>query len=99
MISEWSYSYIGLETEQYRMEQKSVFDDRLPSGWMLFLPKIIKSSEVPSAFSVINLPDNKSTLIVVKNKFDGKDIKDITCANEVEMELAASGYLPRWLDL
>lgn len=99
MLTQWTYSYISLETEQYRMEQKSVFEDRLAAGWMLYLPMEINSDEVPSAAAVINFHEKKSTLIVTKNEFDGKNTEDIICANNVEMELAANGYLPKWFDV
>jgi hypothetical protein len=99
VLTQWNYSYICLETEQYRMEQKSVFEDRLAAGWMLYLPKEINCEAVPSAADVINFPENKSTLIITKNEFNGKDDKDVICANNVEMELAANGYLPKWFDL
>lgn len=99
MLTHWTYSYISLETEQYRMEQQAVFEDRLSSGWMLYLPKEIRKDEVPSATAVINFPDKKSTLIIIKNEFNGKDSNDIICANNVEIELAANGYLPKWFEL
>lgn len=99
MLTQWSYSFISLETEQYRMKQRSVFEDRLAAGWMLLLPKEISSEEVPSAADVINYPETKSTLIITKDKFDGNSDADITCANNVEIELAGNGFLPKWFDL
>jgi len=99
LLTPWKYRYILIETEQYRMEQKAVFDDRLPAGWMLYLPKIIECREVPSASEIIYLPGKTGTVIITKDEFNGKNEMDITCANNVEIELAANGHLPKWLDL
>ncbi|WP_392433411.1 hypothetical protein ACF3VQ_03415 [Yersinia sp. HM-2024] len=33
----WFFKYILLDTEQYRFNQRDVFDDRLLVGWMLYL--------------------------------------------------------------
>lgn len=98
-LKHWTYSYISLETEQYRMEQRSVFEDRLSAGWMLYLPEEISSNEVPSAADIVHFPERKSTLVITKNEFDGKNESDIICANNVEIELSENGHLPKWLDV
>ncbi|MEG0205986.1 MAG: Imm52 family immunity protein [Citrobacter sp.] len=90
----WYFRYILLDTEQYRFNQREVFDDRLPVGWMLYLPVKIKHEHVPSAFKVFDIEKNSGTIVVSKSVFDGKEPFDITCANNVEIELAANGLLP-----
>lgn len=98
-LSAWKYKYILIETEQYKMEQRSFFEDRLPVGWMLYLPIIIDPKEIPSALQVINTLENPSTIIITNNTFDGKNANDILSANNIEIELAAHGYLPKWTEL
>ena len=81
------------------MEQHAAFEDRVPAGWMLYLPKYIEHIEVPSASEIVCLPENVGAIIITKEEFNGKDANDIISANNVEIELAANGYLPKWLDL
>lgn len=90
----WFFKYILLDTEQYRFNQREVFDDRLPVGWMLYLPVKIKHEYVPSAYKVFDIENNAGTIVVSKSEFNGKEPFDITCANNVEIELAANGLLP-----
>lgn len=90
----WGFKYILLDTEQYRFNQREVFDDRLPVGWMLYLPVKIKHEHVPSAYKVFDIENNAGTIVVSKSEFNGKEPFDITCANNVEIELAANGLLP-----
>lgn len=90
----WCFKYILLDTEQYRFNQREVFDDRLPVGWMLYLPVRIKHEHVPSAYKVFDIENNTGTIVVSKSVFNGKEPFDITCANNVEIELAANGLLP-----
>lgn len=90
----WCFKYILLDTEQYRFNQKEVFGDRLPVGWMLYLPIKIKHEDVPSAYKIFDIESNTGTIVVSKSVFNGKEPFDITCANNVEIELAANGLLP-----
>lgn len=90
----WCFKYILLDTEQYRFNQREVFGDRLPVGWMLYLPVKIKHEYVPSAYKVFDIENNAGTIVVSKSEFNGKEPFDITCANNVEIELAANGVLP-----
>ena len=99
MLVSWAYRYIFLETEQYRMEQHSVFENRLPVGWMLFLPKLIERNEVPSALEIFYLPEELGSIIITKEEVNGKDAGDIICENNVEIELVANGHFPKWFDL
>ncbi|EKT1335390.1 immunity 52 family protein [Salmonella enterica] len=88
------FKYILLDTEQYRFNQKTVFDDRLPVGWMLYLPIKIGYEDVPSAYKLY-YPDHELGTIVISNRvFNGSDSKDILRANDIEIELAANGLLP-----
>ncbi len=90
----WRFKYILLDTEQYRFNQREVFEDRLPVGWMLYLPVKIKHEDVPSAYKIFDIESNTGTIVVSKSVFNGKEPFDIACANNVEIELAAKGLLP-----
>ena len=90
----WAFKYILLDTEQYRFNQREVFDDRLPVGWMLYLPVKITHEDAPSAYKLFDVDNDIGTIVVSKDEFNGKDQTDIACANNVEMELAANGLLP-----
>lgn len=94
MYKGWDFKYILLDTEQYRFNQREVFDDRLPVGWMLYLPIKIKHEDVPSAYNVFHTTNDSGSVIISKIVFNGKDPSDIACANNVEIELAANGLLP-----
>ncbi|ECC1653685.1 hypothetical protein FNH72_22515 [Salmonella enterica subsp. arizonae] len=54
----WRFKYILLDTEQYRFNQREVFEDRLPVGWMLYLPVKIKHEDVPSAYKIFDIESN-----------------------------------------
>lgn len=90
----WAFKYILLDTEQYRFNQREVFDDRLPVGWMLYLPLKITREDTPSAYKLFDVDNDIGTIVVSKDEFNGKNKTDIACANNVEMELAANGLLP-----
>lgn len=92
-ISEWDFKFILLDTEQYKQNRKCVFHDRLSVGWMLYLPKIIDKTQVPSASEVL-IFDGFGSLIISSDVFDGNNIQDVTVANNIEIELSASGELP-----
>ncbi|MDF1897262.1 Imm52 family immunity protein [Rahnella contaminans] len=90
----WECKYILIDTEQYKMNQKSVFKDRLAVGWMLYTPQIIPQSPALPPNKIFYCENDSGTIIVSKDNFDGKDPIDIKTANDVEIELAANGYLP-----
>lgn len=90
----WNFKCIMLDTEQYKMKQKAVFNDRTPVGWMLYLPKIIDANDAVNASEVIYCNDKLGTIIVSKEIFNGNNQNDIAISNNIEMELAANGHLP-----
>lgn len=94
-VHEWSVKFILLDTEQYKRNRKSVFNDRLAVGWMLYLPTKIERNHALSASDVINFTNSLGTLIISKDKFDGSDVNDIYIANNIEIELSAHGELPK----
>ncbi|WP_151995262.1 Imm52 family immunity protein [Buttiauxella massiliensis] len=95
----WDVRYIMVDTEQYKMKQKSVFNDRVPVGWMLYLPKVIDVNDAINAFEIIYCSDNSGTIIVSKEIFNGNNQNDIAISNNIEIELAANGHLPLMTEL
>ena len=95
----WEFGYIRIETEQYNFNQRAVFDDRLPLGWMLYLPKTIKTEDAPSAYKIINAENGCGSIIISKEKFNGESYYDIAISNNIEIELASNGALPLLIGL
>ncbi|WP_140182458.1 Imm52 family immunity protein [Providencia stuartii] len=86
-----------IDTNGYRYNDKNVFPDRFPVGWMLYLNKIITQEQVPMAAQLITIENekNKGTLIISKEGvFDGSNKDDIKKSNEIEIQLTALGLLP-----
>ena len=95
----WNFKYIRVETEQYSFNAREVFEDRLPVGWMLYLPVVIMNDSVPSAYCLHTVDNGNGTIIVSKENFNGEELKDVLRANDVEMELASNGLLPLMKEL
>ncbi|KAB8310365.1 Imm52 family immunity protein [Rahnella contaminans] len=61
---------------------------------MLYLPELIASETVPSAYKIIQQKDKLGTIVISKETFDGNKADNVHCANNVEIELSANGHLP-----
>ena len=86
-----------IDTNNYAYNQKQVFPDRLPVGWMLYLNKKITQEQLPMAAELIHIENEKNngTLIIsTDHVFDGSDKDDIKKANEIEIQLTGLGLLP-----
>ncbi|ENR5392281.1 Imm52 family immunity protein [Providencia rettgeri] len=93
---------ILVHTNQYRLNEKNVFPDRLPVGWMLYLNKKITQEQLPMAAELIDIDNNKNkgTLIIsTEHVFDGSNKDDIKKANEIEIQLTALGLLPLYTEI
>ena len=93
---------ILIHTNQYHLNEKNVFPDRLPVGWMLYLNKHITQEQVPMAAELIHIENEKNngTLIIsTDHVFDGSDKADIKKANEIEIQLTALGLLPLYTEI
>ncbi|HGN1708042.1 TPA: Imm52 family immunity protein [Providencia rettgeri] len=93
---------ILVHTNQYRLNEKNVFPDRLPVGWMLYLNKKIKQEQLPMAAELIDIDNNKNkgTLIIsTEHVFDGSNKDDIKKANDIEIQLTALGLLPLYTEI
>ncbi|MCC8402933.1 immunity 52 family protein [Paraburkholderia sp. MMS20-SJTN17] len=81
-----------------------VFDDRPGVSWMLYLPHVLTSSEVPEARALIPVTrDGKQqgTIIVsvTDEVFDVNNRTHVKAANDIEIRLADQDLLPRYIDL
>ncbi|HEQ1859567.1 TPA: immunity 52 family protein [Providencia alcalifaciens] len=88
---------IKIDTNKYRYNDKNVFPDKLPVGWMLYLNKKITQQQVPMAAQLIHIDNEKNhgTLIIsTDHVFNGENKEDIRKANEIEIQLAELGLLP-----
>ena len=81
-----------------------VFKDRPAAGWMLYLPRILTTQQVPEARALIPVMDGKmqtGTVIVsvTNGMFDVNNPEHIKIANAIEVRLADQDLLPRFADL
>nr|WP_314264040.1 Imm52 family immunity protein [uncultured Moellerella sp.] len=93
---------ILVHTNQYRLNEKNVFSDRLPVGWMLYLNKKITPEQLPMAAQLIDIENEKNsgTLIIsTDHVFDGSNKDDIKKANKIEIQLTALGLLPLYTEI
>ncbi|UBX50028.1 immunity 52 family protein [Providencia alcalifaciens] len=91
-----------VQTNQYQLNERNVFPDRLPVGWMLYLNKKITQQQIPMAAQLIDIENakNNGTLIIsTDNVFDGSNKDDIRKANEIEIQLTALGLLPLYNEI
>lgn len=96
-IANYKIICIQVDVNNYWYNDKNVFPDRLPVGWMLYLNQIITQEQVPMAAQLITIENekNKGTLIISKEGvFDGSNKDDIKKSNEIEIQLTALGLLP-----
>ncbi|WP_232490570.1 immunity 52 family protein [Burkholderia ubonensis] len=95
-------SYVAFGPRPYF--EKQVFDDRLGVSWMLYLPHVLTSNEVPEACDLIPVVrDGKQqgTIIVSVTDavFDVDNPEHVKVANAIEIRLADQDLLPRYIDL
>lgn len=96
-IENYKIICIQIDVNGYWYNDKNVFPDRLPVGWMLYLNKKITQQQVPMAAQLIHIDNDKNhgTLIIsTDHVFDGENKEDIKKANEIEIQLAGLGLLP-----
>ncbi|APG50636.1 TPA: Imm52 family immunity protein [Providencia stuartii] len=93
---------ILIHTNKYHLNEKNVFPDRLPVGWMLYLNKKITQEQLPMAAELVDIENEKNsgTLIIsTEHIFDGSNKDDIKKANEIEIQLTALGLLPLYSEI
>lgn len=98
LVKLWNPMAVKVEPSGYAT--KSVFQDRPPVGWMIYLPFAINARQVPEAAHVIPIKDNsgkknQGTVIVsVAETFDVANPDHIKTANAIETRLVDQDLLP-----
>ncbi|MCW2474217.1 MULTISPECIES: immunity 52 family protein [unclassified Symbiopectobacterium] len=103
LISELSPRIISVETNNYSINEKKVFPDRLPVGWMFYIDKVINGELAGLNGEMHNITkEGKSigTLFLSKRGFfDGNNENDIKQANDLEVLLVSHNILPTYKDI
>lgn len=94
---------ILIEVAPYHYYEKRVFEDKPGVGWMIYLPFVISSKNVPEASDLIPIygidKKQKGTIIVSINEtFDINNPEHIKRANEIEIRLVDQDLLPKRMD-
>lgn len=98
LVKLWNPMAVKVEPSGYAV--KSVFQDRPPVGWMIYLPFAIDARQVPEAAHVIPVLANdgkkrQGTVIVsVAETFDVDNPDHIKVANAIETRLVDQDLLP-----
>ncbi len=87
-----------------KYQGKQVFEDRPGVSWMLYLPHVLESSQVPEARDLIPVmrDDRQQGTIIVSVTdavFDVNNRDHVKAANDIEIRLADQDLLPRFVDL
>ena len=98
---------IYLETTSYF--DRRVFKDRPGVGWMLYLPEVLTSQQVPEARALVpvmgkdekGIDRQRGTIVVsvTDEPFSDENPEHVKIANAIEIRLVDQDLLPRSLDL
>ncbi|CAJ0700340.1 hypothetical protein LMG18102_03196 [Ralstonia mannitolilytica] len=97
----WEPLVATVDTRNY----DSVFADRPGVGWMVYLPKVLTTQQVPEAEALIAVPEpgkNQTGTIIVSvtdGPFSDRDAEHVRVANKIEVRLVDQDLLPRYTDL
>lgn len=104
-IEIWSPLFVSVEPTFY----EPVFKDRPGVGWMLYLPSVLTSQQIPEARALVPVmgKDEKGknkqigTIIVsvTDEPFSDENPVHIKIANAIEVRLVDQDLLPRYTDL
>lgn len=93
--------YCSLVPDQY----DPVFKDKPGVGWMLYLPRVLTTQQVPEARALVPVlnADKKQigTIIVsvIDEVFSEQNPEHVKVANAIEIRLVDQDLLPRYMDL
>jgi hypothetical protein len=97
--------YVSIETMYYN----AVFKDRPGVGWMLYLPRILTTQQVPEARALVPVmgkdekgKDKQTGTILVSvtdEPFSDENPEHVKIANAIEIRLVDQDLLPRYADL
>ncbi|WP_075183698.1 Imm52 family immunity protein [Pantoea sp. 1.19] len=95
--------YASISTNGYWNNCSNVFPDRIPVGWMIYIPVIILVELIPEAARVVPVMEGdkqRGTIIVSTEEiFDGNSKEHIGKANDIEIKLLDLGLLPLMTEL
>lgn len=99
----WPALSIEVGSFIYASEHK-VFEKRPGAGWMLYLPRVLTSQQVPEAASLIPVMDGelqKGTIVisVVDEPFSAAKEEHVAVANAIELRLVDQDLLPLYAEL
>lgn len=100
-----TFSPIVVEASPKGYFERQVFDDKPGVGWMLYLPKVITTQQVPEARALIPVPEagrkQTGTIIVsvTDEMFSVDNPEHIEIANRIEIRLVDQDLLPRYADI
>lgn len=98
VIAIWNPVLIKVIPGDY--QQKSIFQDRPPAGWMIYLPFAITAKQLPEAEQLIPTMDGqgkkqRGTLVVTTiEKFDADNPVHVKKSNAIETRLVDQDLLP-----
>ena len=83
---------------------KRTFKDRPGVGWMLYLPRVFTTQELPEARALLPVFDGKErmgTIIVSVTDavFDDNNPAHLQVARDIETRLVSNDWLPTWMQL
>ncbi|EJN2898499.1 immunity 52 family protein [Salmonella enterica] len=103
IISKMSPRLIRVETNNYSLDEKQVFPDRLPVGWMFYINKIFRESFLQLDKNARQINANgipMGTLFISKTDFfDGANKDDVRLSNDIEIILASKDILPTYKNI
>ncbi|MCK7463530.1 immunity 52 family protein [Enterobacter roggenkampii] len=103
LICNKKHVYASINTNGYWNNSNNVFPDRIPVGWMIYIPAIILAELIPQAARVVPVMDGekkKGTIAVSTEEiFDGNNKEYIGKSNDLEIKLLDLGLLPLMTEL
>ncbi len=83
---------------------KQTFKDRPGVGWMLYLPCVFTTQELPEARALLPVFDGKERLgtiivSVTDAVFDDNDPEHLQIARDIETRLVSNDWLPTWAQM
>ncbi len=83
---------------------KQTFKDRPGVGWMLYLPHVFTTQELPEAQALLPVFDGKERLgtiivSVTDAVFDDNNPEHLQIAREIETRLVSNDWLPTWAQM
>lgn len=98
VIDLWQPMLVKVAPSDYG--EKSVFPDRPPVGWMIYLPLEITSQQVPEAAQIVPIMDAEgktrlgTLIITTEDTFDVRNADHVRKANAIETRLVDQDLLP-----